>query len=686
MAFCEGRLAPDLSEAIRSHLAACPLCERVVGAGRAGEAAGPRSGPGLAAGSPATGDAGGDPSREAGPDDPLAAGTPSATGQAPPLAPSIPRRLGYYEILNQIGRGGMGDVYRARHVRLKRDVALKVLPPVRMANPQAVARFLREVEAVGRLEHPSIVKALDAGEAEGAHYLVMELIEGTDLGRLVAACGPLPLAEASELARQAAVGLQYIHEHHVVHRDIKPSNLMLTPAGQVKVLDLGLALLHGGPGEELTGTGLMLGTADYMAPEQWYDTHSVDIRADLYSLGCTLYKLLTGGPPFSGPEHDTPGKKMDAHAQVPVPPIRSRRPDLPVPFGRVLDRLLAKEPAGRFATPGEAAEALAPFAAGANLQELVHQFTRWEAGAPPRAPAPTPVLPAPVPSGWSRWRSRMTAHRLAALLSLAALSLSFGLAAWHFYPSLSPVVVEGTPSKQGPEPGERPTTPREPPVAPSKKPTEGQIGKWAVLLRRQPERLWPMRPAPDFFSRWDENDQSLRVHYGGTYLFSLGETRRSAYRLQVGVTQTPWNGMCGVFIGYRLWQGPGSPRFRFQTFELSRELNRANFFIDRNIRTIRPSVPEGVPLVEVSGVSRCSIPHPAERQEHILEVQVLDGRVFAVSWNGQILPELVKAEHDKRVMAEDQIGAFGVLGARGHTVFQSARLMPLVGEGNERRD
>src|SRR5687768_8431393 len=224
-----------------------------------------------------------------------------------------------YKLLAKLGEGGMGAVYKALHTRLDKIVALKILPTDRMRDGGAVARFQREMKAVGRLDHPNIVRAMDAGEEAGMHFLVMEYVEGIDLSLLAKNVGPLPVADACELVRQAALGLQEAHEHGMVHRDIKPSNLILAKSRRknspptLKILDLGLALLSetlapdsGG----LTTSGQMMGTIDYMAPEQAGDTHQVDIRADIYSLGATLYRLLTGAAPFSGDKFDTPVKKI----------------------------------------------------------------------------------------------------------------------------------------------------------------------------------------------------------------------------------------------------------------------------------------------------------------------------------------------------------------------------------------
>lgn len=285
----------------------------------------------------------------------------------------------------------MGAVFKAQHVRLKRLVAVKVLLGDRLHDESAVARFDREMEAVGKLDHPNIVRATDAGEDDDTHYLVMELVDGPNLSQLSKSLGPINVADACELVRQAAAGLQHAHEHGLVHRDIKPSNLILADAGSrkatgnaldnsgnatVKILDLGLALLRENPTTEgeLTSSGQVMGTLDYMAPEQASDTHSVDIRADIYSLGCTLYHLLAGSAPFTGSQYSTILKKMMAHAKSPVPPLSEVRSDIPEELSVILNQMLAKEPAERFSTPGEILAALQPFVGDADLPALLNRY------------------------------------------------------------------------------------------------------------------------------------------------------------------------------------------------------------------------------------------------------------------------------------------------------------------------
>jgi eukaryotic-like serine/threonine-protein kinase len=297
--------------------------------------------------------------------------SPPAHEQAARAGEGWPTLPGY-EILGELGRGGMALVYKARHLRRQCIVAVKVSDPGLAGEGDVVARFHQEQALAGRLTHPNLVAAYDAGQVAGVPYLVLEFVEGDDLARLVRQRGPLPAAEACEVVRQAALGLQHLHRQGLVHRDVKPANLMLTPSGRVRLLDLGVARhLHvPAPGGQITSHGQFLGTPDYMAPEQCLDCHAVDGRADLYALGCTLYELLAGLPPFAGPGYGSVFLKMRAHVEEPVPPIRGRRPDVPERLAAALGRMLAKDRTSRFASAAGVAAAIQPFAAGAELAAL----------------------------------------------------------------------------------------------------------------------------------------------------------------------------------------------------------------------------------------------------------------------------------------------------------------------------
>jgi formylglycine-generating enzyme required for sulfatase activity/tRNA A-37 threonylcarbamoyl transferase component Bud32 len=271
--------------------------------------------------------------------------------------------LDQYVLLDLLGQGGMGAVYKARQRRVKRDVALKLIRPDVLTSPGAVERFQREAECTAKLSHPNIITVYDANVINGVHFLVMEFIDGTDLARLVEQRGPLPVEEACHYIQQAAQGLQHTHEAGLVHRDIKPHNLMLTRHGVVKVMDLGLARTvqtakGSATSSGLTGAETLLGTLDYQAPEQAVDARRVDIRADIYSLGCTMYHLLVGQPPFADA---LMAAKIAAHMFSEPPSLREARPEVPGGLGDVILRMMAKGPDDRFATPGDVAASLEPY-------------------------------------------------------------------------------------------------------------------------------------------------------------------------------------------------------------------------------------------------------------------------------------------------------------------------------------
>jgi urea transport system substrate-binding protein len=274
-----------------------------------------------------------------------------------------------YRVLGVLGCGGMGTVFKAEHRLLERPVVIKVLHPELIRDRELLERFRREARLAAKLAHPNVVTVYEAEQIGPVHLLVMEFVDGQDLAELLRRRGSLPVAVACELARQAALGLQHIHEQGLVHRDVKPANLMLTESGQVKLLDLGLAFLKAGASQErdLTLPQQSMGTVNYMAPEQWEDSHGVDIRADIYSLGCTLYHLLAGAPPFATPDAATPMRQMWAHSLASVPPIREKRPDVPEELAAFLGRMLAKNRAERPAVPSEVALALEPFAADCDV-------------------------------------------------------------------------------------------------------------------------------------------------------------------------------------------------------------------------------------------------------------------------------------------------------------------------------
>ena len=270
-----------------------------------------------------------------------------------------------YHLLVPIGRGGMGTVYLARDSRTGQHVALKILPPkVAKSEERLLARFEREKELSQRVQHPHLARAAEAGVFQNVHYIAMEYIPGQTLYRVVTGKGTLTVARAAHLFAEVALALAHAHSQGVIHRDMKPSNVMVTPHDHAKVLDLGLAYTQGEEVDDVEvvgGKGYIVGSIDYMAPEQTRDPTSVDNRADLYALGCCLYFTLTGQPPF--PE-GTIYEKVKAHRHQMPEPIRARNPQVPEAFAAIVHKLLAKLPADRLSSAVELAYALEPWRTG----------------------------------------------------------------------------------------------------------------------------------------------------------------------------------------------------------------------------------------------------------------------------------------------------------------------------------
>jgi len=296
-------------------------------------------------------------------------------------------RLGSYGVLNSLGSGGMSSVYRAVHVDLGHEVALKVLPPQMAKNPTVLKRFIGEAKNAEALEHPNIVSIYDRGSDQGQYYLVLEYVRGGDLHDHVQRQGPMKPDEAAEVVRQVARGLRHAASRGLIHRDIKPSNLLRTPEGRIKIADLGLALRAEDEDERVTREGTTVGTVDYMAPEQARDSRATSLVSDIYSLGCSLYYLLTASPPFPG---GTVVERLSRHAREPIPEIRAVRPDVSPDLAAVLARMMAKRPEDRYA----------------NYDDLLAAL---DAASPPLASHdtsiglmpiddPQPALPAPRPS------------------------------------------------------------------------------------------------------------------------------------------------------------------------------------------------------------------------------------------------------------------------------------------------
>ncbi len=287
-----------------------------------------------------------------------------------PFLAAVPDRIGEYSIEKLIGAGGMGRVYKAEHRRMARIVALKTMAPDRMQDESSVLRFYAEVRAAARLLHPNIVTAFDAGEYESTHYLAMEYVEGESLSQLVTRQGPLPVAEAVRILRGAATGLACAHAAGIVHRDVKPGNIMVAQDGTVKVLDLGLATIRSDPAHRPSRKGRLVGTFQYIAPEQLDDPDAADPRADIYSLGATFYYLLAGRSPYEGEMMD----QLRLHRDGPLPDLFHVRKDVDLRLDHIFQRMMAKRPQDRYSSIVELLEELHSWqlTAGSN-----HWLSHW---------------------------------------------------------------------------------------------------------------------------------------------------------------------------------------------------------------------------------------------------------------------------------------------------------------------
>jgi serine/threonine-protein kinase len=347
--------------------------------------------------------------------------------------------VGRYVILDRIGSGSMGRVYKAHHLMMDRYVALKIIAPEIVTNEKVVARFQREMKLVGRLDHPNVIRAFDADQLGKVLYIVMEFAQGQSLGQILRK-GRIPPLEMADYGGQAALGLGHAHNQGIVHRDVKPSNLLLTDDKQVKVLDLGLGVLMEADTSATfaTADGIAVGTVDYMSPEQACG-REVDGRSDLYSLGCAMYHLISGKLPFPG---ESPIERMGKRIGGKHVPILDVRPDVPPSLVRVLERLLAPRPQDRFQNALEAAEALRSVARpvlkpAVSTPPKASGESAREGFAPPDTPQESPANAALwVEPEYPRWfrplavlaESRPVAALTSVLLTLGV-TFAFGVVA-----------------------------------------------------------------------------------------------------------------------------------------------------------------------------------------------------------------------------------------------------------------
>jgi serine/threonine protein kinase len=268
-------------------------------------------------------------------------------------------RIGPYRILERLGFGAMSNVYLCKHQTAPERVAVKVLTALQAKDPVSLKRFYREARATAKLDHPNIVRVHDADWDGETNFLVMDFVDGSSVQDIVQHFGPMDVSRAAHYIRQAAYGLQYAHEHGLIHRDIKPGNVLVNREGEVKILDMGLARMIDEQELEALTKGEVLGSPEYLAPEQAVDSHNVDIRADIYALGATFYFMLTGKAPYS--EEKSAAGRLLSKTKRPPKPIASLRGDVPAALVAIVDRMMGREPAERYQTPEEVADALGPW-------------------------------------------------------------------------------------------------------------------------------------------------------------------------------------------------------------------------------------------------------------------------------------------------------------------------------------
>lgn len=591
------------------------------------------------------------------------------------------RHIGQYELLRSIGQGGGGEVFEARHTLLRRRVAVKVMSSRHSGNEIARQRFFREMESIGQLNDPHIVHAYDAGEVDGTLYLAMELVDGENVESLARRVGPLPVAEACEIIRQAALGLQHVHESGLVHRDLKPSNLLMSKSG-VKLADLGLALLNRDEplDDRLTGEHTVLGTADYMAPEQAEGSRQVDIRADIYSLGCTLFRLLLGRPPYALPELNTPIKKLWAHASMPVPDILTLRPEVPAALAAILVKLMAKQKEDRFAEPGEVVEALTPFCYAVDYPSLIvpggiatvvgrastiRDLTRPQSSGAASSvrSLPTEVLP-PSPS-------RRSIVPVVAMIAGCFLVI-LGWRGLH-NGARGPEPVSG--SSAGPPIAESGRVPVTVGITAAESAAPAALvgattQHWQNEFQMLPTDLtWPGRSGTGSF-RLDDDLRALVVHANRSLrlvkLGTLPEESPEKVLLGVDVSMLSDVGSFGIFLGFREAAMEQPHVVEFQTIEvlwLQKTDTKRRVLVRRCLSLIDRE--SGV----ISGQRNDHISHliPQHLEKLRLEIEIQACQFIAVRLAGHPCDVLCTSALNSQYDMTDYRGDFGVF-ARGATV------------------
>jgi serine/threonine protein kinase len=540
---------------------------------------------------------------------------------SPALEFELPHQLGNYELERPLGHGANGSVFAARHVRLERPVVIKLLHPDLDFDSRSVERFMQEVRAVGCLDHPNIVRATDAGETDGQHYLVMEYVPGLDVSSLLATCGALAMADACEIVRQAAMGLAYLHHNGFVHRDVKPSNLLLTADARVKLLDLGLVQsVRGGAGSDNEPGRLPHGTADYMSPEQWLTFDEVDGRSDLYSLGCTLCKLLTGAPPFR-PIPDGFETKSEAHRDAPIPNLQLARPEIPDQLQAIFNRLLDKDLSRRIGSADELANRMESLTVGADLSSLAER-----AGLEPQPPANLLRTHAIRPRRFTR--------RHAMAITVAALAgVVFGWPTLRYKMALRAATASL------------------------------QTDVWRELSLADPAELLP-RVAPAI-NVWEQTAESeYAIHAASRTLLNFGRPISNAYRFAVDLTLPVGHGNAGVF--FQLIEDEERDALRFQAIELVRDAG-GEAQPQHRLRwtVVRVNYVEGHAVISGDTLAESVVPVSTEPGVHSLEVRARPNDAPLVTWSHEPIEWRLSFEGRSAVRVQ-KLGCLGIMAGEEH--------------------
>lgn len=547
----------------------------------------------------------------------------------------------------------MGVVYEAVHGLLKKRVAVKVISSAGVADDSVVERFLVEMEAIGQLNSPHVVAAHDAGNVDGVYYLVMEFVDGPNLRMVCKSQGRLSVADAMEVARQTAIGLEHAHELGLVHRDIKPSNLMLNSQGEVKVADLGLAKVVSQNTESgLTGAGGIVGTLNYIAPEQ-IEGETVDARTDLYSLGCTLYHLITGRPPFHGDKYGSAVRKMRAHTDDEAIPPSQLVEECGEEVDEIIARLMSKDPSKRWKSAGEFAESIAHYSAEADLQGLVSQFVQEATAtmaaseverATTRLTPPTIEAAPPPDRVLTSWRFWAVAVCVAALL---------GGGAWWWGTRPAKPIVTPTPVVDG----ELPTDAGPAVDPPVRKAvvidyTSHPRGEWIDLIQSE--------PTPLFSVSSEENADSLVrgdkivLSSADKTIYSLGSIAAPTYTLKFEVHQKRWYGGFGFFVGYQKME-PTPTIHAFDLQQIGPE-NRRTLALCRNFDSVHNAGNDDF----VSGATFPCQPITVKGlKSQEVEIKIVNEEIESVLFNGERLHMLTHSSTRAAASQNPCRGQFG---------------------------